>query len=78
MKLKYDGETFEVWLIDDGTLDTVIEVNDIEHRFSDTSYLRDKNGVLSEKGLIELAKEAIESDDRYWDDLVHLQWIKNG
>ena len=68
MKLKYDGETFEVWLIDDGTLDTVIEVNDIEHRFSDTSYLRDETGALSEKGLIELAKEVIESDERYWDD----------
>ncbi|MAE85940.1 MAG: hypothetical protein CMB80_24600 [Flammeovirgaceae bacterium] len=67
MEFEYDGEIFEVWLIDDGTLDTVIEVNDIEHRFSDTSYWRDKNGELSKKGLIELAKEVIESDERYWE-----------
>ena len=55
-----DGK--ECYLCDDGTLDTVIEVEGREHRWTDTSFYRDENGILTENGFIELCQEAIESD----------------
>ena len=80
MKLKIDGVHYQVWLVDDGTLDTVIEINDIEHRFSTeyAAHWRDETGALSDEGLEVMARDAIDHDDRHWDDLAHLQWIKNG
>ena len=70
MKLTHDNEVFDVFLCDDGTLDTVIEVNNIEHRFDCeyASYWRDDEGALSPAGLEALAIEVIESDERYWKD----------
>ena len=53
--------TYECNLVDDGTLDTVIEIDGTEHRFDGdyTSFYRDKNGAMTEKGLKELAEETI-------------------
>ena len=68
MRMEYDGQTFEVRLIDDGTLDTVISVDGIEHRF-DAEYAsswRFSDGAMSVKDLIELAKQAIDDDERHW------------
>jgi len=68
MKIMVDGQDYEVQLLDDGTLDTVIEVDGIEHRFSGefAAHWRDETGALSEEGLKELAANAIEDDERHW------------
>ena len=59
---------YECYLIDDCTLDTVIEIDGTEHRFDGdyTSFYRDKNGAMTEKGFIELCKECIEECDEHW------------
>ena len=68
MKIMVDGQDYEVQLLDDGTLDTVIEVDGIEHRFSGefAAHWRDETGALSEEGLKELAANVIEDDERHW------------
>jgi hypothetical protein len=69
MKIEHKGETFDCYLGDDGTMDTVIEVNGVRVRF-DCEYaarFRDGRGQVTEEGFKELAVEAIESvgeDDR--------------
>jgi hypothetical protein len=63
MKIEHKGETFDCYLGDDGTLDTVIEVNGVRVRF-DCEYasgFRDGEGRMTEEGFKELAVEAIES-----------------
>lgn len=51
---------YEVTLIDDGTLDTVIAVNGIEFRFNEDN-VRDNDGTLSHEGFLYLAEQAIEA-----------------
>ncbi|MHA1883075.1 MAG: hypothetical protein ACTSUO_08525 [Candidatus Thorarchaeota archaeon] len=64
-----EGNTFDVYLVDDGTLDTVIEINGREFRFSPefASLWRDEEGELSEEGLRELALDALSNleDEEY-------------
>lgn len=54
-------ERYEIELIDDGTLDTVISINNKEFRFSSeySEIYRDKEGYITEEGLRELAEETI-------------------
>ena len=63
---------FDVYLGDDGTLDTVIAVTPLdsvimqneerEIRFGDTSHHRDsETGAMTEDGFAELAEEAVEA-----------------
>ena len=54
-------ERYEIELIDDGTLDTVISINKKEFRFSSeyAEIYRDKEGYMTEEGLRELAEETI-------------------
>jgi len=68
MKLTVDNTEFNVYLTDDGTLDTVIEVDGIEHRFDGeyASYWRDDNGAMTEEGLETLAKECINDCEEHW------------
>jgi len=63
MKITYDNATYDVWIIDDGTLDTVLLVDNIEHRFDGeyASYYRDTEGSLTYQGLKELAIQAIDT-----------------
>jgi hypothetical protein len=64
MKLTdYNGNVFDVYLSDDGTSDTVIDVGGKEFRFDPefTSYWRDEEGNLSEEGLKELALDVLSS-----------------
>jgi hypothetical protein len=63
MKLNHEGKEYSVYLLDDGTMDTVIQVNGKEARFDGeyTAQYRDKDGAMTEQGLITLAKEAIDS-----------------
>jgi hypothetical protein len=56
-----EGNTFDVHLVDDGTMDTVIDIEGREFRFDPefASYWRDEEGALSEEGLKELALDAL-------------------
>lgn len=60
MRIKHGDHQHEVWLGDDGTLDTVIDVDGIEVRFSGeyASTYRRKDGSMTARGLRELAMEA--------------------
>ena len=62
MNVTIEKTQFECYLIDDGTLDTVIEIDGTEHRFDGefANQYRDKNGTMMEEGFIELVKSAIE------------------
>ena len=63
MKITDKGKEYECFLMDDGTLDTVISVNGQEHRFS-TEYAatyRDAMGAMTTDGFYELAYEAIDA-----------------
>lgn len=65
MRIRHGGKMHTVYLSDDGTLDTVIEVDGKEHRF-DGEYAagyRKRNGEMTERGLRELAIEALEGDE---------------
>jgi len=61
MLIKDGKYTYEVFLIDDGSLDTVIEINGKIFRFDSeyASIYRNKDGEMTEKGLKELAEETI-------------------
>lgn len=70
MRIKVDGKMWEVYLSDDGTMDTVVQVRPVtghlvaqEIRFNDTSEYRDENGDFSDESFRELALEAIEGYD---------------
>lgn len=54
----------KVYLEDDGTLDTVINVNNKSYRFDCeyASQYRTKEGIMTKKGLITLAKNALDSE----------------
>jgi len=58
--MKYKG--YQIDLVDDGSLDTVIKVDGSESRFSGqyVAHYRNKNGVLTKEDFLELADEAIE------------------
>ena len=68
MNVTIEKTQFECYLIDDGTLDTVIEIDGTEHRFDGdyANQYRDKNGTMMEEGFIELCKECIEECDEHW------------
>lgn len=65
MKVKHGcGKTHEVYLCDDGTMDTVIEVDGSEIRY-DCDYAasyRSDDGAMTREGLRSLAIEACEMD----------------
>jgi len=62
-----DGRVFECYLGDDGTLDTVIHIDNQTFRFSQeyVAHYRDKAGTLSDEGFNDLCNECI--DDMYWE-----------
>jgi len=55
-------EGHECWLVDDGTLDTVISIDGEDYRFSTdyASAYRDENGDMTESGFSDLCMEVIE------------------
>jgi len=57
----HKNNLFDVYLVDDRTTDTVIDVNGKEFRFDSefASYWRDEDGALSEEGLEQLALDAL-------------------
>ena len=76
MRIKFDGQLWNVWLSDDGTLDTIISVCPVrgrhrvahEIRFDGeyASNARRKDGAMTTSGFRRLALEAIAA---YADDL---------
>ncbi|KKM14220.1 hypothetical protein LCGC14_1708370 [marine sediment metagenome] len=70
MTILHQGREYEAYLCDDGTLDTVISVDGIEHRFTfdseDGATYRDADGRMTEEGLRLLALDAIETDEHHW------------
>lgn len=65
MKIERDGKTFEVYLVDEGTLDTVIQIEGTEfvNRFDQeyaSSFRDEQTGELTEEGFRELAEETVE------------------
>ena len=61
MRIIIGGKEYDVRLLDDGTLDTVISVNGQECRYSQefASIYRDSDGVMTKQGLMDLAIDAI-------------------
>jgi hypothetical protein len=61
MKITIDGKEYDVQLLDDGTLDTVISVNGQECRYSQefAYFYRDSSGAMTEEGLMDLAIDAV-------------------
>jgi hypothetical protein len=55
----------DVSLSDDGTLDTVVEINGKEYRYSDTSKYRDRNGDFSDESWRNFAEMVLED---YFDE----------
>ena len=60
MKVRYDNKEYDVTLLDDGTLDTVLSVNSREYRF-DSEYARTADGDITDDAI----NDAIEA---YLDD----------
>ncbi len=60
MEITSDGKTYDCYLGDDGTMDTVIVIDGREFRYSDTSHLRDEAGALTDEGFYELCHECID------------------
>jgi len=60
MRYLVDGKHYEASLIDDGTLDTVIRINEREFRFSSEYVTRRVNGAIPPAELDRLINEAID------------------
>jgi len=65
MRVKYDEKDYDVQLLDDGTLDTVLSVNGKEYRF-DSEYARTDDGQIRD----DVVYDAIEA---YLDDVEVVQ-----
>ena len=59
---------YECNLIDDGTLDTVIEIDGIEHRYSweTGSDMRNYDGSIIESRFVEVCKQTIDECEEHW------------
>ena len=71
--MKYEDKEFDVDLVDDGTLDTVISINGREFRFDceyAAEYRDEETGELGEESLEVLASEAL--DDMEEEDFQQL------
>jgi len=67
MNYNYKGEKYEIQLEDDGSLDTVININGITHRLSSED--RPANEQHFVQWLLEMSEQIIETDERYWDTI---------
>lgn len=73
MKVDFEGHTFDVYLEDSGTMDTVISINGKEFTFDSefASMFRDEDtGEMTSEGLEELALDALSTiEPEEWDEL---------
>lgn len=68
MNFKYKGKKYEVFLGDDGTLDTIIVLSGITHRLDSEGIRRHKDCTPYKTDIIQACENIIESDPRYWDE----------
>ena len=63
MIIKQDHKNYDCYLVDYGTLDTVIKVNGKEYIYSQeyACNFRDDNGMMTDDSFIELCRESIEA-----------------
>ena len=64
MRIRYAGKMWDVELVDDGTLDTVVSVNGLEYRYDGegASVHRDTHGRMTKCGLRALACDVIDNE----------------
>ncbi len=60
---------YNCFLVDDGTLDTVISVNNEQFRYDSefASEYRDSNGVMTDDGFYDICQDAIDQYEEYMD-----------
>jgi hypothetical protein len=61
MRIRHGDHEHDVYLFDDGTLDTVITVDSTDIRFDDCREYRDDEGTIDRRGLRALAIDACHS-----------------
>jgi len=68
MNLITGNKKYKCGLVDDGSLDTIVEIDGIEHRYSGefASNYRNDDGSLTDEGFKELCEIAINDDERHW------------
>mgnify|MGYP001608631683 CR=1 FL=1 len=63
-------EHHDVYVVDDGTMDTVLSIDGIEHRFSGDAMRRHQTGRRMyepyQKDIDEQVQNVVDSDERYW------------
>ncbi len=69
MKFTYHGQEHEVKLVDDGTLDTTIEVDGKTHTFvAEYAYVfRNEDGGINDEALRDLAIECLVEEEENYD-----------
>ena len=67
MNIKVDNQEYQCYLGDDGSLDTIIEIDGIQHRFMEVD--REEDGSITENTFIDLCTytimECIETDNAF-------------
>ena len=58
--IKEDGKVYNICLIDDGTLDTVVSVNGEHYRFDSCHAYRSNDGSMKQEGFDLLANDALD------------------
>jgi len=64
MNIKVDNQEYQCYLGDDGSLDTIIEIDGIQHRFMEVD--REEDGSITEETFINLCQDTIETDEIHW------------
>ena len=64
MNIKVDNQEYKCYLGDDGSLDTIIEIDGIQHRFMEVD--REEDGSITEETFINLCQDTIETDEIHW------------
>ena len=64
MNIKVDNQEYQCYLGDDGSLDTIIEIDGIQHRFMEVD--REEDGRITEETFINLCQDTIETDEIHW------------
>ena len=68
VKIEYrcgkEYEKYDCFLCDDGSLDTIIEVKDLQHRILEVD--RKEDGSIAKETFINLCQDTIETDEIHW------------
>lgn len=61
MKYQYGSDVYDVRLVDDGTLDTVLLINGLHEVRFDTDYARTSEGGIEERAITDAIEDFLES-----------------